>query len=313
MKILVTGGAGFIGSHICKRLLGRKESVVCIDNFDDYYDPALKRERISALEAMDGDFELVEGDICDKDLVSKLCEGVDYIFHEAAQAGVRVSVEDPIKPYKINVFGLLNILTAARDAGVQKVINASSSSVYGKIKYMPFDEEHPKNPLSPYGVSKLAAEHYCNVFSDLYGLKTANLRYFTVYGPGMRPDLAISIFTRKALGGEDIEIFGDGNKTRDFTHIYDIVDANMLLLDKGEGNLNIGCGNRVSIKDLAEKIIAITDSDSEITFGNNAAGDVEHTLADVSKTRNVLSWVPERNIDDGLREYVESVKEDQIF
>jgi len=302
MKVLVTGGAGFIGSHICKSLLKGGHSVTCIDNFDPYYDPGYKRENIAGL-----DLELVEGDILNYDKLKKLCVDVDYVYHEAAQAGVRASVEDPIKPHRVNTEGTLNVLRAAVKTGVKKVISASSSSVYGTVKYLPFDENHPNNPRSPYGVSKLAAEYYCNVFTELYGIKTVNLRYFTVYGPRMRPDLAISIFTRSALANEPIEIFGDGSKTRDFTYIDDIVSANMALMEKGEGTYNIGAGNRISVNELAQTIIDLTNSDSKIIFTEDKLGDVEHTWANIEKAKNELSWEPKIDIKEGLKKYTDVV------
>ena len=302
MRILVTGGAGFIGSHICKALLREGHEVVCVDNFDPYYDPAYKRQNLAGL-----DLELVEGSVTDSELLKKLCADCDFIYHEAAQAGVRISVENPMKSYKVNTEGTLKVLKAAMDSGVKKVVNASSSSVYGKVEYLPFDEEHPNNPLSPYGVSKLAAEHYCDVFSELYGLKTVNLRYFTVYGPRMRPDLAISVFTRRALENKPLPIFGDGHKTRDFTYIDDIVAGNLILLKRGEGTFNLGSGDRISIGELAERIIRITGSRSEIVYKEDAKGDVEHTWANIEKAKRELNWKPKIGIDEGLRLFIRSV------
>ncbi len=229
-KIVVTGGAGFIGSHIVEEV-ARENEVVILDNLDDYYSPALKRQNLAIL-LKNPNVSFIEGDITDLSLVKSVINAdVDYVFHEAAQAGVRISVDNPFKPNDINVVGTLNVLQASLDAGVKRVINASSSSVYGKVKYLPFDESHPTQPVSPYGVSKLAAEHYCRVFYEVYGLPTVSLRYFTVYGPRMRPDLAISIFTRKMLANEPITVFGDGNQTRDFTYIDDIVRVNLRLLE----------------------------------------------------------------------------------
>jgi UDP-glucose 4-epimerase len=205
----------------------------------------------------------------------------------------------------VNATGTLNLLEAARDSGVKKIINASSSSVYGKVSYLPFDEDHPRQPVSPYGVSKLAAEEYCRVFSELYGLKTISLRYFTVYGPRMRPDLAISIFTQKALANEPITIFGDGTKTRDFTNIEDIVRANLIAMQKGEGAYNIGGGHRVSIRTLAETIIETTESNSEIRYADAVKGDAEHTFADTKKAKSELGWIPKIDLEDGLRRYAD--------
>lgn len=302
IRILVTGGAGFIGSHIIEKLLSDGHEVVCLDNFDPYYDPEIKRNNIQPF-LENKNFTLEVGDIRDRDILTLLLEGTDYVFHEAAQAGVRISVDDPVKPHEVNATGTLNLLEAARNSGVKKIINASSSSVYGKVSYLPFDEDHPRQPVSPYGVSKLAAEEYCRIFSELYGLKAVSLRYFTVYGPRMRPDLAISIFTRKALANEPITIFGDGTKTRDFTYIEDIVRANLIAMQKGEGPYNIGGGHRVSIQTLAEAIIKITGSTSEIRYADAVRGDAEHTFADTKRAERDLGWRPEVSLEEGLRRY----------
>lgn len=303
MRCIVTGGAGFIGSHLCNQLLDMG-TVVCLDNFDPYYDPQVKRKNIESF--MDNpDFELVEGNILDKQLLYELFEDVDYVFHNAAQAGVRISVDDPSKSHSANATGTLNILEAAVKTGVSKVINASSSSVYGKVSYLPFDENHPNLPVSPYGASKLIAEHYCRVFNELHDLDTISLRYFTVFGPRMRPDLAINIFTKKALNNETIEIFGDGNKTRDFTFIDNIVDANIRAMKNGIGEYNIGGGERISIRELAEKIVSITDSESEIIYSESMKGDAEHTWSDVSKASSDLGYSPKIGLEEGLKRYVQ--------
>lgn len=306
MRALVTGGAGFIGSHIIERLLGECHEVVCLDAFDPYYDPAIKRQNIEPFLSNE-DFTLFEGDINDRRLLSRAIEGCEYVFHEAAQAGVRISVADPTKPHTANATGTLTMLEASLEAGVKKVINASSSSVYGRVHYLPFDEEHPTLPVSPYGVSKLAAEHYCRVFSELYDLETVSLRYFTVYGPRMRPDMAINIFIRQARAHEPLEIFGDGTKTRDFTYIDDVVNANMSAMSRGSGVYNIGGGRQISVRDLAEAIIAVNDSSSQIIFAQPVKGDAEHTLADTGKARHELGWRPGVSLEDGLQRYAEWV------
>ncbi|KAF5423995.1 MAG: UDP-glucose 4-epimerase [Candidatus Methanocomedens sp.] len=303
MKYLVTGGAGFIGSHLCERLLEKGE-VVCLDNFDPYYSPQAKRKNIEPL-IKHPDFELVEGNILDRELLSRLFADVDYVFHNAAQAGVRASVENPLKTHEVNATGTLNLLEAAADSGVRKVINASSSSVYGKVSYLPFDEDHPNVPVSPYGASKLVAEHYCRVFSELHGLETVSLRYFTVFGPRMRPDLAINIFTGKALNNEPIEVFGDGEKTRDFTFIDNIIDANLRVIERGSGVYNIGGGERISINELAKRIVAIVGSESKIIYSDSVKGDAEHTWSDVSKARRDIGYEPGIGLDQGLERYVE--------
>lgn len=306
-KIVVTGGAGFIGSHIAEKLAIDGHEIVIVDNLDVYYSIDLKKRNIEiVLES--GDASFINADVTNLKSMNEIIDStVDYVYHEAAQAGVRVSVEDPFKTNNVNVVGTLNVLKASLDADVKKVINASSSSVYGKVKYLPFDEQHPTQPVSPYGVSKLAAEHYCRVFYEVYGLPTTSLRYFTVYGPRMRPDLAISIFTQKMLNNEPITIFGDGEKTRDFTYIDDIVDANIKLLDnkKADGEVfNIGGGNRIRINDLVNHLKRIIGSDSEVIYSKEQKGDAEHTLADISCLNKLLGHVNHTNIEEGLNTFV---------
>jgi UDP-glucose 4-epimerase len=274
---------------------------------DPYYNPLIKYQIISMFKAHNN-FSFIEGDIRDKKLLNKILVGTDYIFHDAAQPGVRISVENPLKSHDVNATGTLCLLEAARDANIKKIINASSSSVYGKVHYLPFDEQHPNTPVSPYGISKLMAEHYCRIFNELYGLKTVTLRYFTVYGPRMRPDLAINIFTNKTLKNEPIEIFGDGEKTRDFTYIDDIIDANILAMYKGEGIYNIGGGHYISINELAKTIIRITGSSSTIKYTSAVKGDADHTLANSEKANRELGWSPKVKVAEGLKKYIEWYK-----
>jgi UDP-glucose 4-epimerase len=305
-KVVITGGAGFIGSHIAEEV-AKEYEVVIIDNLDDYYSPDLKRRNLKLLLA-NPNVRFIEGDITDSDLLRRVIDSdVEFVFHEAAQAGVRISVEDPFKPNNVNVLGTLNVLKASLDAGVKRVINASSSSVYGKVQYLPFDEAHPTMPVSPYGVSKLAAEHYCRVFYEVYGLPTVSLRYFTVYGPRMRPDLAISIFTRKMLANEPITVFGDGEQTRDFTYIDDIVRVNRGLLETGDADgyaMNVGGGHRITVNDLIAHLREITGSASEIVYSDKQKGDAEHTLADTALARELVGYRPETTIEDGLKKFV---------
>ena len=308
MKVFLTGGAGFIGSSLVDRLLSNGLEVVALDNFDPYYSPELKRENLASAKD-NPNFSLIEGDIRDFDLVRSAMEGADAVIHEAAQPGVRVSVDQPLKTSDVNFHGSASVLTAAKDLGINKIVMASSSSVYGEIDYLPFDENHPLKPLSPYGVSKASCESLANVFSKLYGLVIPQLRYFTVYGPRLRPDLAINIFMHKAMKNEPFTIFGDGSKTRSFTYISDVIDATLLALEKGKtGPYNIGGENNISIKDLAEKIIAITDSASKIEYSGNVVGDVQHTWAKNDKARDELGWSPKVDIDEGLKKYYEWVK-----
>lgn len=307
-KIVITGGAGFIGSHIAENLAKEGHEIVIVDNLDTYYYLGLKKRNIDIV-LKSGDSTFIYADITDINKMRQIIDGtVDYVYHEAAQAGVRISVEDPFKPNDVNILGTLNVLKTSLDSGVKKVINASSSSVYGKVKYLPFDEQHPTEPISPYGVSKLAAEHYCRVFYEVYGLPTTSLRYFTVYGPRMRPDLAISIFTRKMLSNEPITVFGNGEQTRDFTYIDDVVEANKKLLYNKVTNgkvLNIGGGNRISLNDLIENLRCITGSTSEVISAGKQKGDAEDTLADVDLGTELIGYKSLFDINKGLNKFVD--------
>jgi UDP-glucose 4-epimerase len=304
-KVVITGGAGFIGSHIAAEV-AKEYEVVIIDNLDDYYSPDLKRQNLEILLA-NPNVRFVEGDITDTDLLRRVIDSdVEFVYHEAAQAGVRISVENPFKPNNVNVLGTLNVLKASLDAGVKRVINASSSSVYGKVQYLPFDEAHPTMPVSPYGVSKLAAEHYCRVFYEVYGLPTVSLRYFTVYGPRMRPDLAISIFTGKMLANEPITVYGDGEQTRDFTYIDDIVRVNRRLLETSAADgyaMNVGGGHRITVNDLIAHLREITGSASEVVYSDRQKGDAEHTLADTLLAGELVGYRPEVSVEVGLAEF----------
>jgi len=310
-KIVITGGAGFIGSHIAENFAKDGHEVVIIDNLDPYYSVDIKKRNIDIVLSS-GDATFINADITNLEKIKEIIDStVDYVYHEAAQAGVRISVEDPFKPNNVNVLGTLNVLKASLEADVKKVINASSSSVYGKVKYLPFDEKHPTEPVSPYGVSKLAAEHYCRVFYEVYGLPTTSLRYFTVYGPRMRPDLAISIFTKKMLANEPITVFGNGEQTRDFTYIDDVVEANRRLLVKSSTDgkvMNIGSGNRISINDLIKSLKEITGSTSSLKYVEIQKGDAANTLADMSIAYEFIRYKSTIAIKKGLEKFVENFK-----
>ena len=307
-KIVITGGAGFIGSHIAENLAKDGHEIVIVDNLDPYYSVDLKKRNLDIV-LNSGDATFINADITDLARMKEIIDStVDYVYHEAAQAGVQISVEDPFKPNDVNVLGTLNVLKASLEADVKKVINASSSSVYGKVKYLPFDEQHPTEPVSPYGVSKLAAEHYCRVFYEVYGLPTTSLRYFTVYGPRMRPDLAISIFTRKMLNNEPITVFGDGEQTRDFTYIEDVVKANKRLLDNKATDgkvLNVGSANRISVNDLIENLRFITGSTSDVINSGKQKGDAENTLANIDYGTELIGYIPSFDVKKGLNKFVD--------
>lgn len=310
-KIVITGGAGFIGSHIAEACAKEGHEVVIIDNLDEYYSPELKKKNLDcALNA--GDVAFVKGDITDiAFLKSIITQDVDFVFHEAAQPGVRISVENPFKPHNVNVLGTLNVLQASREANVERVINASSSSVYGKMEYLPFDEKHPTQPISPYGVSKLAAEHYCRVFHEVFDVPTVSLRYFTVYGPRMRPDLAIIKFIKDLENNRSITIFGDGNQTRDFTYIDDIVRTNMRLMKTKNADgktVNIGSGKRITVNDLATSLCGMIPNSSTIKYIDKQKGDASHTLANTHLAKGLIGYQPTVEIQEGLRKFVDWYK-----
>ena len=314
-RVLVTGGAGFIGGHLCEAFVSEGYDVVALDNFDPYYDVGIKEHNVEvARAAAEGNYELVRGDVRDEALVAELVEPADFVFHQAAQAGVRTSVEDPRKPNSINVDGTLNVLEAARDSSTERVVCASSSSVYGKPEYLPYDEAHPTTPVSPYGVSKLAAEHYTRVFDELYDLSTVSLRYFTVYGPRMRPNMAISNFVSRCLNGEPPVVYGDGSQTRDFTYVEDVVAANRRLLstDAADGEVvNVGSTDTIDIQTLAEVVRDALAPGLEIEYGPRNEADAEHTHADVSKARELLGYAPTTDIREGVERFVDWYRENR--
>lgn len=311
MKVVVTGGAGFIGAHIAERLAQQHE-VTVIDNFEPYYDIGIKERNVEVCRrsASDGtgSYELVRGDISDEDFVDRILSNTDILYHQAAQAGVRKSIDEPKKVNCYNVDGTINILESSRKYDVDRVIVASSSSVYGKPEYLPYDEEHPTTPVSPYGVSKLATEQYARVYSEIYGLPTVSLRYFTVYGPRMRPNMAMTNFVSRCLHGEPPVIYGDGTQTRDFTYVEDIKRINEWLLtdDSADGEiLNIGSTDNIDILTLAEIIRDVIDPSLDIEFSDAREGDAEHTHADVSKAADILGYEPTVDIRQGVRKFIE--------
>ena len=318
MEVLVTGGAGFIGGHIARGLAEEGHQVTILDNLEPYYDVGIKQRNIEAAKAAasagSGTVEFIDGSITNESLVGELIEDIDIIYHQAAQAGVRTSVEEPKRVNAYNVDGTINILEAARRHETSRVVVASSSSVYGKPEYLPYDEDHPTTPISPYGVSKLATEQYARVYSELYGLPTVSLRYFTVYGPRMRPNMAMTNFVSRCLHGESPIIYGDGSKTRDFTYVDDVIRVNIQLLndDRADGEiLNIGSTDTVDILTLAELIRDAIDPDLSIEFTEPRAGDAEHTHADVSKAGKILGYEPTVDIRSGVSDFITWYRENQ--
>jgi len=306
LKVMVTGGAGFIGSHLVDELLRKECRVLTYDNFDPFY---MGKERNLEHHSENSNFKLLRGDILDYDGLAGAMKGVDVVFHLAAQPGVRYSIQKPRKVQEVNVTGTLNVLSAALANQVKKVVYASSSSVYGVSKYLPFDEKHPTNPNSPYAASKVAAETFCRVFHDVYGLNVVVLRYFSVYGPRQRPDQVIRIFVNKVLTGNAVEFYGDGEQTRDFTYVDDVVRATVRAAEVEEVNgiaINIGSGRRISINNLLKEITRLIGKE-EIAIVNRAivVGDFPHTLADIGLARKLLDYRPRVDLEKGLVNFIE--------
>lgn len=315
-RILVTGGAGFIGSHLAEALVKHNNIVKIYDNFNDFY--FKKEANIKSLKEKKN-CEIIKGDILDLEtLKSALEDDIELVFHIAAQPGVRVSVQAPFKTHSTNVTGTLNMLVAVQNSNVEKLINASSSSVYGSPKYLPIDENHPTDPVSPYGASKLAAEKYCKSFYRVFGIDVCSLRFFTVYGPRQRPDMAIHIFTQNILKNEPPTIFGDGNQTRDFTFIDDTVSGIIAAAEAkntaGEA-FNLGKGERCSVNDLISLLTKITGNAVKPILTKEMKGDVSHTWADITKAKKMLGYNPQTSIEVGLQKFLKwykSTPPDQI-
>jgi UDP-glucose 4-epimerase len=312
MTILVTGGAGFIGGHLAERFARDGHDVVVLDNLDPFYDLDIKHHNIEAgREAAaegGGSYDLVEGDVRDADLVADLVTDADYVYHQAAQAGVRPSVENPRKYDEVNADGTLNVLDACRDEGIERFVMASSSSVYGVPQYLPYDEVHPTTPVSPYGASKLAAERYACAYGEVYDFPVVALRYFTVYGPRMRPNMAISNFVSRCMNDEPPVIYGDGTQTRDFTFIEDVVEANVTLLeeDAADGEaVNIGSTDNIEIKTLAEEIRDQIAPDLDLVYESRHDADAEHTHADTSKAGELLGYEASHTIREGVSKFID--------
>ena len=307
IKVVVTGGAGFIGSNLVDRLIGQEYQVSIIDNLSTGKLPNIQ----SVIDS--GKVEFSKGSITNLSLLKKVFSGAKYVFHQAALPSVPRSVKDPKKSHDMNITGTLNVLIAARDAKVKKVIYASSSSVYGDTPTLPKKEEMAPNPMSPYAVSKLAGEYYCKVFNTIYDLKTVCLRYFNVYGPRQNHNspyaAVIPLFFRKAIAGKPPIIFGDGEQSRDFTFVMDVVDANIQAAESdATGIFNLGNSQRVTINQLARLIINLTGNEKMQPFHKDKRpGDVLHSQADISKAKLAFNYNPKYTLEDGLKETLKSL------
>lgn len=312
MRVLVTGGAGFIGSHVVERLIKRGDSVVVVDNFNNFYNPEIKRRNLR--QAL-GSVDLIELDICnDADLKSAFQDSgrVDAIIHLAARAGVRPSILDPQAYIDTNVTGTLNMLEAARNFDVKRFVFGSSSSVYGTNSKVPFSETDPLvRTISPYATTKLAGEQLCANYAELYGLEVACLRFFTVYGPRQRPDLAIAQFVHRLNAGQPINRYGLGHSSRDYTYVSDIVDgilASMDLQQLGFEIVNLGGSEPVSLNELISTIEDAVGKPAIINQMPEQAGDVPRTYADLRRAKELLGYEPKVRLKDGIASYVDSVQ-----
>ncbi|HEV2150384.1 MAG TPA: NAD-dependent epimerase/dehydratase family protein [Longimicrobiaceae bacterium] len=316
MRLIVTGGAGFIGSHLCERLLERGHAVLAVDNFDTFYDPRIKRQNVADLSSLPG-FSLVEADVSEPaELQERIAaagwDGADAMVHLAARAGVRPSIADPLLYSRVNVEGTLAALETARKLGISRFVFGSSSSVYGNSPRVPFSESDPvDHPISPYAATKRAAELLCSTYHHLYGMSVVCLRFFTVYGPRQRPDLAIHKFARMMDAGEPIPMYGDGTTERDYTYVDDIlqgIEAAIGYTGTHPGAfeiVNLGESRTVPLRGLVDLLADAMGASPRIEWLPPQPGDVERTYADIRKARDLLGYAPETPIEEGLPRFVD--------
>lgn len=308
-RFLITGGAGFIGSHLVEHVLQQGHSVRVIDN--------LATGRRENLAPFLSDIDYHEADLRDADSVQQAIKGVEVVLHQAALPSVPRSIKNPIESHEVNVTGTLNLLIAARDAGVKRLVYAASSSAYGNLDVPVKHEDLSTTPISPYGCAKLSAEQYCRVFYETYGLETVSLRYFNVFGPRQNPYSAytgvMAIFIPRMLNGEAPIIFGDGSATRDFTYIRNNVEANMLAVSASEAPgevINIACGTSASILDIVEGINRALGTSIQPEFQDPRPGDIRHSLASVEKAKRILGYEPLVSLEEGIAHTVEWYREE---
>ena len=302
MTYLVTGGAGFIGSHLAEELVRRGERVRVVDSF-----VTGKRANLAHLPSV----ELIEGDLADLSVAKRAVDGVDYVLHQAAIPSVPRSVEDPVTSNRANIDASLNVLVAARDAGVRRLVYAGSSSAYGNTPTLPKVETMPTNPLSPYALQKLVAEQYCQLFTRLYGLETVTIRYFNVFGPRQDPSSpysgVISVFIRALVEGRQPTIYGDGGQTRDFTYVANVVDGVLRACTAAGASgevINVATAGRISLNELFQAVKDLTGASIEPAYASERAGDVRDSQADISKARRLLGYQPSVTLEQGLEKTV---------
>ncbi|MDI6763470.1 MAG: GDP-mannose 4,6-dehydratase [Thermodesulfobacteriota bacterium] len=312
--ILVTGGAGFIGSHLYEKLLGEGYSVICLDNFDSYYDPNLKIRNVEEIsKKYPGPFTMVTGDIRNRDHLTDLFKRsrIDAVFHLAARAGVRPSIVDPLLYEDVNLRGTLTLLEVCKEFGMKNFFFASSSSVYGENQRVPFSEtDLDIQPISPYGATKRAGELLCYSYHHLFGIHIACLRIFTAYGPRQRPEMAIHKFTSLMDQGKEVPMYGDGSSKRDYTYIDDLIDGMMALLQRHKGFeiYNLGESRTTSLKELIRMIEGCLGKKAKILAMDPQPGDVSITYADITKAKRLLNYQPKIGMEEGIKRFVEWYK-----
>lgn len=300
MKVLVTGGAGFIGSNLVRQLVEDENDVTVIDNLLSGY-----RSNLVPFPQI----RFIEGDIRDEALVTEAITGVEVVFHLAASVGNKRSIDYPLIDADINVMGTLNVLESARRTGVRKIVASSSAGIFGELKTLPIKEDHPIDPDTPYGSTKLCMEKECLAYAKLYEMDAVCLRYFNVYGPNQRFDAygnAIPIFAFQMLRGEQLTIFGDGEQTRDFINVRDVVQANIkaAMANDLSGAFNIGSNSRITINRLVDLLRAVSGIEPQIVYGPPRSGDVRHSLADITAARDAFGFEPSVSMEEGLKEYM---------
>ena len=314
--ILVTGGAGFIGSHLCGRLLREGHRVVCLDNFDDFYNPEIKRRNIQEVIGEE-QFELIEGDIRDTQLIARIFRGqaFDVVVHLAARAGVRPSIDYPKLYEEVNVQGTINLLESCREFGIKSFVFASSSSVYGGNSKVPFSEEdRVETPISPYGTTKRAGELFCYSYHHLFNINITCLRYFTVYGPRQRPEMAIHRFTRLIDGSEMVPMYGDGQSMRDYTYIDDIIDGTLEAISRNKGYeiYNLGESCTIRLIDLIRMLEETLGKKAIIEGWPEQRGDMPITYANIEKARKKLGYTPRVSMEEGIGRFVEWYRQNRF-
>ncbi len=307
MNILVTGGAGFIGSHVCEALLDKYHTVICIDDFNDYYSPKFKENNIKKIKDNDN-FKLYKQDIRNFEALKKIFKenNIDKIIHLAARAGVRASLKDPLLYEEVNVKATLNLLELAKEFNIKTFIFGSSSSIYGLTKKIPFSETDNTQPISPYGITKKIGEQLCYVYNHLYNINITCLRFFSVYGPRGRPDMAMYKFTKLIKEDKEIEMYGDGTTKRDYTYVADIVAGIIAALEKNISFeiINLGNNQTVELKYFISLIEKELNKKAKIKNLPEQKGDVPLTYADIEKAKSLLNYEPKVKIEEGVKSFI---------